>query len=206
MRVLKEDVRDLENVREVSLLELLLQHLPACVGSPLSVNQLAQLLQVAQPTVENWLRIFERLYLCFRIPPFGGTHIRAVRKEKKMYFWDWSRVPGSGPRFENMVAAQLLKYCHYQEDTAGFQMELRFIRDTDKREIDFVVIRDGQPVFAVECKTGERNPSPACHYFRQRTNIPSFYQVHLGSKDYIQASTGVRVLPFTTFCRELELP
>lgn len=205
-RVLHEDVRDLENVREISLLELLLQHVPACVGSPLSVNSLAKLLQVAQPSVENWLRIFERLYLCFRIPPFGSAHIRAVRKEKKLYFWDWSRVPEPGPRFENMVASQLLKYCHFLEDTEGYRMELRFIRDTDKREVDFVVLRDGRPVFAVECKTGERDASPACHYFRERTDIPAFYQVHLGSRDYGHASTGVRVLPFATFCKELQLP
>jgi hypothetical protein len=31
-------------------------------------------------------------------------------------------------------------------------MELRFLRDTDKREIDFVVIKDKKPLFAVECK------------------------------------------------------
>ena len=139
-RVLYEDLRDLENVREVSMLELLLSHLPACVGSPLSVNSLSKLLQVAYETVERWLTIFERLYLCYRIPPFGAKRIRAVRKEKKLYFWDWSRVADRGARFENMVAGHLLKYCHYVEDTQGHEMELRFIRDTDKREVDFVVL------------------------------------------------------------------
>lgn len=205
-RVLREDLRDLENVREISLLDLLLQHLPACVGSPLSVNSLAGLLQVAHATVEHWLCIFERLYLCFRIPPFGGQRIRAVRKEKKLYFWDWSRVPDPGPRFENMVAAQLLKYCHYIEDVEGHRMELRFLRDTDKREVDFVVLRNGRPEFAVECKTGERSASPACSYFRERTNIPAFYQVHLGKRDYGNAATAVRVLPFAAFCKELKMP
>ncbi len=205
-RILHEDLRDLENVREVSLLDLLLQHLPACVGSPLSVNSLAKLLQVSHPTVEHWLCIFERLYLCFRIPPFGGKRIRAVRKEKKVYFWDWSRIGEPGPRFENMVAAHLLKYCHFMEDTQGYAMELRFLRDTDKREIDFVVLREGRPEFAVECKTGERHASSACAYFRERTDIPAFYQVHLGKKDYGNAETGVRVLPFGVFCRERKLP
>ena len=81
-RVLYEDLRGLENVREVSALELLLSHLPACVGSPLSVNSLSQLLQVSHESVERWLAIFERLYLCYRIAPFGTGRIRAVRKEK----------------------------------------------------------------------------------------------------------------------------
>lgn len=205
-RVLHEDLRDLENVREVSMLELLLAHLPACVGSPLSVASLSRLLQVAHESVERWLSIFERLYVCYRIPPFGAKKIRAVRKEKKLYFWDWSRVEDPGPRFENMVAGHLLKYCHHLEDTEGYGMELRFIRDTDKREVDFVVLRDGHPEFAVECKSGERGASPACNYFRERTSIPLFYQVHLGKKDHGNATAGTRVMPFATFCQEVGLP
>jgi predicted AAA+ superfamily ATPase len=205
-RLIYEDLRDLERVREVSMLELLLHHLRECVGSPLSVNSLSKLLQVAHETVEHWLTIFERLYVSYRIAPFGAKRIRAVKKEKKLYFWDWSRVADSGSRFENMVASQLLKYCHFIEDTEGHEMELRFIRDTDKREVDFVVLRDGRAEFAVECKSGERRASPSCDYFRERTNIPRFYQVHLGRKDFGNAGTNTRVLPFATFCRELELP
>ena len=205
-RVIHEDLRDLENVREVSLLELLLSHLPACVGSPLSVSSLSKLLQVAHESVERWLTIFERLYVCYRIPPFGAKRIRAVRKERKLYFWDWSRVADRGARFENLVAGHLLKYCHLVEDTEGYDMELRFIRDTDKREVDFVVLRDGRAEFAVECKSGERSAAPACRYFRERADIPRFYQVHLGAKDYGSATANTRVLPFSTFCHELELP
>ncbi len=205
-RVLHEDLRDLEHVREVTMLELLLQHLPACVGSPLSVNSLSKLLQVAHESVERWLTIFDRLYLSYRICPFGSKRIRAVRKEKKLYFWDWARVENPGAKFENMVACQLLKYCHFLEDTQGYAMELRYLRDTDKREIDFVVMRDGQAEFAVECKSGDRDASPACRYFRERTDIPRFYQVHLGERDFGNPDSGTRVLPFSTFCRDLALP
>lgn len=205
-RVIHEDIASLENVREISNLDLLLHHLPACVGSPLSVNSLSKLLQVAPQTVDHWLAIFERLYLCYRIPPFGAKRIRAVRKEKKLYFWDWSRVADPGPRFENMVAGHLLKYCHAVEDSEGHEMELRFIRDTDKREVDFVVMRDGVPEFAVECKTGERSVSQACRYFRERTAIPRFYQVHLGQRDFGNAEAGTRVMPFARFCSEVGLP
>lgn len=205
-RVIHEDLASLENVREISNLDLLLHHLPACVGSPLSVNSLSKLLQVAPQTVDHWLTIFERLYLCYRIAPFGAQRIRAVRKEKKLYFWDWSRVSDPGPRFENMVAGHLLKYCHAVEDREGHDMELRYIRDTDKREVDFVVLRDGAPEFAVECKTGERTASPACRYFRERTDIPRFYQVHLGGNSFGQAETDTLVMPFAAFCSELGLP
>ncbi len=126
------------------------------------------------------------------------------KKERKLYLWDWSQTPGKGERFENLVACHLLKYCHHLEDTEGHRMELRFVRDTDRREVDFVVIRDSEPLFAVECKSGEWSPSPAIAYFRQRTPIPDFYQVHLGERDYV--ANGTRVLPFRTFANELGLP
>ena len=205
-RVVHDELDGLERVREVTMLELLLSHLPACVGSPISVNSLSRLLQTSHESAERWIAIFERLYVCYRIPPFGSRKIRAVRKEKKLYFWDWSRVENPGARFENMVAGHLLKYAHFIEDTEGHNMELRYIRDTDKREVDFVVLRDGSPEFAVECKTGERAASPACRYFRERTGIPRFYQVHLGETDFGNADTDTRVMPFATFCKELALP
>ena len=203
-RVIYEDIRDLENIKEISLLELLAEELPNRVGAPLSVKKLKELLQVAHETVERWLKIFERMYYCYRIPPYGSPKVRAVKKEQKLYLWDWSIVPDSGPRFENFIASQLLKYCHLMEDTEGFRMDLRFIRDTDKREIDFVVLKDGRPMFAVECKSGEKSVNPALFYFMERTPIPKFYQVHEGRKDY--EKNGVRVLPVQIFCKELDLP
>ncbi len=203
-RVIYEDLRDLENLRQVGLVELLVEALPGRVGSPLSIKSLSEDLQVAHETVSRWIEILENLYVCFRIPPFGAPRIRAVKKAAKLYLWDWSNVPGRGERFENLVASHLLKYCHFVEDTEGFRMELRFIRDTDRREVDFVVLKDRRPLFAVECKSGERSPSRAIAYFRQRTEIPHLYQVHMGSRDFI--SNRTRVMPFTTFCQEMNLP
>ena len=203
-RVIYEDIRDLENIKEISLLELLAEELSNRVGSPLSVKNLKELLQVAHETVERWLKIFERMYYCFRIPPYGPPRVRAVKKEQKLYLWDWSLVPEPGPRFENFIASSLLKYCHFLEDAEGFQMDLRFLRDTDKREIDFVVLKEGNPLFAVECKTGETQVNPSLYYFSERTKIPAFYQVHQGAKDY--KKKGVRVLPVHTFSKELLLP
>lgn len=204
-RVVYEDLRDLETIKEISLIELLVESLPARVGSPLSLNSLSEDLQVSQPTVARWLTILDNLYMTFRISPYGAPKIRAVKKEQKIYFWDWTQNESSGAVLENLVASQLLKYCHFKEDTEGFKMELRFLRDTDRREVDFVVLQDKHPIFAVECKTGEKALSPHISYFSQRTSIPAFYQVHLGTKEYGKESTG-RVLPFEKFCQELLMP
>jgi predicted AAA+ superfamily ATPase len=203
-RVVREDLRDLEHIRDISLVEHLVELLPDRVGSPLSVRSLREDLQVDHKTAERWLQALENMYVCFRVSPYGPPRVRAVKKERKLYLWDWSAVAEPGPRFENLVASQLLKYCHWQEDTLGHAMDLRFLRDTDKREIDFVVLRDRKPIFAVECKTGERAISPAIRYFAERTPIPRFYQVHLGDRHF--ATGNVTVLPFHRFCEDLELP
>lgn len=202
-RVITEDLVSLERVSEVSQLDLLADVLPARVGAPLSINNLRQDFSVAFETLERWVAILENLYFCFRIQPYGLPRLRAARKEKKLYMWDWSVCPSGPARFENAVASNLLKYCHSVEDRDGERMELRFIRDSQGRELDFVVLRAGRPEFAVECKTGEARLSGNIAYFAARTNIPLFYQVHTGDRDYEIAASRSRVMPFTALSRIL---
>jgi predicted AAA+ superfamily ATPase len=202
-RVVREDLLSLEQVREVGQVELLAQMLPDRVRSPLSVNNLRGDLEVSFETAERWIRILENLYFCFRISPFGLPKLRAMKKERKLYLWDWSVCGDEAARFENLVAANLLKYCHHLEDTAGEQMELRFIRDSVGREVDFVVLKNRKPVFAVECKLGERGLSSQIAYFAERTAIPKFYQVHLGTADVEFAAHRARVMPFARFVEVL---
>ncbi len=202
-RVIQEDLINLEQVREVSQLSLLADILPARVGSPLSINNLRGDLSVAFETAERWVTILENLYYCFRIQPFGLPRLRAAKKKKKLYMWDWSLCADEGARFENLVASNLLKYCHRHEDQEGDRMELKFIRDSQRREIDFVVVRNGQPEFAVECKSGDRSLSRNIRYFSQRSSIPKFYQVHRGKTDREHASVRTRILPFAIFSQLL---
>ena len=202
-QVIYDDLRDMERVREISLIELLLESLSDRVGSPLSINSLTEDLGVSHQSVSRWIDLLEALYMVFRIVPYGSRKIRAVKKEKKLYFWDWSQVEEEGFRFENLVAGHLLKYCHYYRDTKGERTELMYLRDTDKREVDFLVVKDKKPFFAVECKTHKTNLSPHISYFQKRLNIPRCFQVHLSDKDFGNDEKGGRCLPFITFCREI---
>ena len=204
-RVIQEDLINLENVKEVSQLDLLVRMLPDKVSSILSLNKLKQDLSVAYETVDRWVTILENLYYCFRISPYGLPRLRAMKKERKLYLWDWSLCGDESARFENLVASHLLKYCHFREDTEGDEMELRFVRDAIGRELDLVVIANNKPLFAVECKTGDRNLSRNIAYFSQRTDIPFFYQVHTGDRDYERAELKARVIPVTRFCELLKL-
>lgn len=203
-RVIQEDLLTMEQVREFGQMELLSQILPDRVGSPLSINNLRQDLRVAFETAERWITIFENIYYCFRITPLGFPPLRMALKEKKLYMWDWSLCQDPAIRFENLVASMLLKYCHHHEDWEGESMALHFMRDARRREIDFVVVKNGKPLFAVECKSGERKLSKNIPYFAPRTNIPTFYQVHMGEKDVEYPQHRARLLPITTLATMLK--
>ena len=151
-RLVREELASLERVTDLGRIELLMIRLPELVGSPLSLNALREDLQVSHATVANWVAMLERLYAMFRVAPFGAPRIRAVRKEQKHYHLDWSLVPGEPQRFENLVGAHLLKWVHFLQDTEGRPVELRYFRDVDGREVDFVVVEGRRPTHLVECK------------------------------------------------------
>ena len=194
-RLIREEVTSLESVSDLGRLELLALELPRRVGSPLSLNSLREDLQVAHATVARWTDVLERVYGIFRLAPFGAPLLRAVKKERKHYHYDWSLVPDPGARFENLVACHLLKWVEYQIDTQGRELELRYFRDIDRREVDFVVIEAGKPIAFVECKLSDEPVSPGLRYLVQRFPGIAAWQVALrGQRDYL-SQQGVRVAP-----------
>ena len=167
-RLIREDLQDLERVKDIALMEQMVLRLPDLVASPLSINALRKDLQVSHKTVARWLMILENLYMIFRIYPFGAPKIRAVKKEAKHYHMDWTVVKDIGARFENLTACHLLKWRHFMEDTEGRDVDLRYFRDIDKREVDFVLIEDGRPIHLIECKKGYRGKNRALKYLKER--------------------------------------
>ncbi len=176
-RLIKEDIRDIEQVRDLSALQILVEILPSKVGSLLSLNALRGDLEVAHKTVKTWMDILERFYYHFRIYPYATTVIKSLRKEPKMYLWDWSQVIDEGARLENMVASHLLKTAHFLYDTSGHKAELFFLRNIEGREVDFLVTIDKKPWLAVEVKSGKEDLSKPLVYFTDKLKIPFAYQL-----------------------------
>jgi hypothetical protein len=194
-RLVREDLVSLEQVQDLGSIELLMTRLPESVGSLLSVNSLAEQLQVSHKTIAKWLAILERLYAIFMVAPFGSPKIKAVKKARKHYHFDWSLVPEDAARFENLVASHLLKWLHFREDTEGYRTELRYFRDIEGREVDFVAVQDGKPVLFVECKSSDREVSRALRYLKARFPRTDAWQVSAsGQKDYVSRE-GIRVAP-----------
>jgi hypothetical protein len=197
-RFFRDDVRDLEAVRDLPSLELLADLLPERVGSPLSLNALREDLEVSHRAVTHWLQILEKLYHAVSVGPFTSKRIRSLRKMAKVYLWDWSLVPDRAARFENLIALHLLKLCHLLQDAEGYTADLQYLRDRTGREVDFLVTVNRKPWFAVEAKLAETRIDPALHYYRERLAIPWTYQVVLDAdRDFIQRD--VRCLPAAQF-------
>lgn len=203
-KLVRIDLRDLENISDLDKVELLAEALITKVGSGLSYKSLAEDLEVADKTIKRWVQILDSLYYCYSIAPFGSTKIKALKKTQKLYLWDWSQIEDSGFRFENMVASHLLKLCHYWQDVLGHKSELRYIRDEKGKEVDFVVIRDRKPLFAVECKLSDTDVSPSLIQFKKTLEIPKWYQVHMGTKTRI-IDPDFSILPFEKFCDVVSL-
>jgi predicted AAA+ superfamily ATPase len=197
-RLFREDIRDVENIRDLNGMKVLSDMLPSRVGSLLSVNALREDLEISHRTASHWLDILETFYYHFRIYPYTQKVYRSIKKAPKLYLWDWSEVPNEAERFENAVASHLFKFVSWLHDREGHRAKLYYLRDADQREVDFLVTVDEKPWFAVEAKTQDDHPSSNLIYFKEKLKIPFGYQV-IKKKGVDTFSGSVRVISADTF-------
>ena len=206
-QVLRDEVRDLTQVRELSQIESLAIHLRHRVGQLTSYSTLARQLICSVDSVRRWIKILESLYYCFPITPWHVNVVRSLRKEPKYYLWDWSQVTEEGARTENLVASALLKAVHWWSEKGQGQFNLHFLRDKQKREVDFVVVKDGRPWFLVEVKSNERTAlSPHLEYFRAQIGASHAFQLAFDAdfveRDCFDVNRPV-IVPAITFLSQL---
>ena len=151
----------------------------------------------------RWVQILENLYMIFRIYPFGSPKIRAVKKEAKHYHVDWTVIEDPAARFENLVACHLIKWCHFQQDTEGRNVELRYFRDVERREVDFVIMEDSKPLQFIECKTSRRGSSRSLRYLKGHFPQAEALQIDLTGKDDMLDRNNIRIQPTVHFLANL---
>jgi len=179
-RILKEDLLELEQVRNLKLMEILVDLLADRVGSTVSYSSLARDLEISPHTVKKWIGILESLYIIFVVPPYSKNMARAIIKEPKIYFYDTGRIKNDpAARIENVVALSLLKKLHLGQDLRGEKSQLYYVRDKEKREVDFLTHIDGKIQELVEVKLSENQLSPSLSYFNERLRPQQAVQVVL---------------------------
>lgn len=172
-QLIREDIRELSDVRAVSDMETLYHLLPSRVGSPLSIPSLANDLKVSYVTVQNWLALFERFFLTFSLPTWTERISRAIQKERKVYLLDTPRIKDPAARFENMVAIELWRAVSCWNAMGAGDFSLHFIKDKEHREVDFLIVNEREPFLLVECKSSDEQPSRALLAMQRALGIPA---------------------------------
>ncbi len=172
LRVTSEDLRELTALQSTDLSRHILMLLPGRVGSPLSLNSIREEVGAAHATVDRYVRSLQQVFLCFEVPPYSRKLARAVKKEKKLYFYHHPAVGDPGARFENMIASLLLKWCASVNERALGRPQLFYLRDQDRREVDFLLTEDGQPQLLIEAKRQDTQFSSGLLYYANKLKIP----------------------------------
>lgn len=203
--VLREDLRDLSLVSNLKGIELLVELLRGRVGGQITNSNLAKDLLVSSPTVKTWLELLEKLYLIFLLKPYSKGISKSIRKEPKCYFFDCSApTNGEDARLENLAALALLKWCDFERDTKGRNVNLMYYRDTSGREVDFVITEDRTVLACIEVKTSDDAPSKSLSYLSRRINPKHTIQLVKNisqSRDYGE----VKIRPFASWMSDILL-
>lgn len=206
-QLIREEIRDLTSVRELSQIEFLAIQIRQQVSQLSSYSTFARTTKCSVDTIRRWIEILESLYYCFRVSPWHTNVVRSLRKVPKYYLWDWAQVDDPHARAENLVASALAKAVQFWVDTGQGSYALHFLRDKEKREVDFVVVRENRPWFLVEVKTSLSSPlSSSLKYFHDQLGTVHAFQVAMDAdfieRDCFEYRTPV-IVPAKTFLAQL---
>lgn len=184
-QLLKEDIRELSQIQDLAELEFLMDILINEASTQLNIAALANQLNVAQTTINRWIKTLQSFYFCFAIKPWHQNMRRSIKKMPKLYLWDWSLIKDEGRLYENFIASHLLKAVHYWTDLGYGEYDLYYLRDKEKREVDFLVTKNNKPWFLVEVKASDNQRiSEHLHYYQKQLHVPHAFQVVI-NMDYI---------------------
>lgn len=196
-QIIYEDIRDLSGIKNTSGAELLFSILPSRVGSPLSINNLANDVQVSFDTAKNWLDLFDLTYLTFRISPWTKKISRAISKEKKLYLFNYPFIDDVGSRFENMAALELYKAIFSWNELGYGNFGLHYIKNKEKEEVDFLISNNNKPLLLIEAKNSDAKPSKPLINFQGILNIPAVQLVNQENIYKIQKNKNNKLLIIT---------
>ena len=203
--IIRGDLLDLERVRDVKSIEILIDLLRTRVGSTTSYTALANDLQVSIHTVKHWLQILENLYIIFPVRPYHKNIARSLLKESKYYLYDTGAVEGDlGAKLENTVACALLRDLHFIEDTTGSRVALHYLRDKEKYEVDFLPVVDNNPLCMIEVKVSDDSFSRSLFRFHRKLKNAKPFQIVYKLKRK-KSKDAARMLPAHQFLRDFQL-
>lgn len=186
--IIREDIRDLTQVRDVERVARLALLLPDRIGSPLSVNSMVAEVEFSYTAVANYLNVLNFCYMIFQVSPYHQRLARTLKKEQKVYFFDWTRNKNEANRYENYVALELLQRVTFWKDHGFGNFALRYIRTIDGKETDFLITKDENPWLLLEAKLSDE--SVDSHHLSNAAKLGNIPFVQLLHKNNITKKIG----------------
>lgn len=176
-QLMRGDVPKDTEIRGLDQLEAMARILSQRSGEMLVYSSLGAEVQVNEVTIRSWVSILQSFFFGFRVTPWSKDIANSLRKTPKWYLRDWSGISDRGKRHETMLACHLLKSVDFWTDLGLGEYELHYIRTKQKKEVDFLVSKDGLPWMLIECKSQNRKLSPVLKEFQSKLNVPYALQV-----------------------------
>jgi predicted AAA+ superfamily ATPase len=160
---IERDVRQIINVKDLTLFERFLKLCAARSSQLLNATNLGVETGVNQSTIREWLSVLETSFVIRRVQPHHNNLSKRITKSPKIYFLDTGLLcyllgitspqqlefhPLRGEIIETFVASELTKAIY----NAGRDEALYFFRDSAGHEVDFL-IDQGASVLPIEVKS-----------------------------------------------------
>ena len=205
-QLFRDDIRSLANLQEIYSLEMLAVLIKEQAGQLLNYSSLAKKVGVTSQTISRWIKILDRFYYCFTLRPWHKNVSRSLIKEPKVYLWDWSVIQDEGAKIENFLALHLLKFVDFFNEQGLGQYALFYLRNLEKQEVDFLIIKDQRPYLMIESKASNENISKSLLEFanqlKPKYSFQSVFNMEYIGKDVFQLEKPM-VIPMKTLLSQL---
>ena len=175
---LYKDVLSITGIKKPELLDKLLKALALQIGSEVSYNELANLLQIDKTTVSKYIDLLEKAYIVFRLNSYSSNQRNEIKNNRKIYFYDngirniiinnlnpLELRTDKGALWENFLISERIKLQQYNQ----LYTNNYFWRTVQKQEIDFVEETNGQ-VTAYEFKWNSKGKAKIPAVFLNQYN------------------------------------
>lgn len=206
-QLIREDIMDLAKIQELAQLEVLADLLKYQAGQLVSYTNLANKVRVNDTTIRRWISTLESFYYCFSLRPWSNNVARSLLKEPKIYLMDWSVIEDRGSRLENFVAFHLYKAVNFWNDAGLGKYDLFFLRDKEKREVDFLITENKKPWIMIEVKNSNNySLSKNLLHFQKQINAKYVLQLCANlpyTEQDFRELTSPKIFPLSTFLSQL---
>jgi predicted AAA+ superfamily ATPase len=113
--------------------------------------------------------------------------------------WDYTYIEDIWARNENLIANHLLKWVHFLQDVYWYNVNLQYLRDKEKREVDFVITENQNVKYLIEVKTDNTSLSKHLLYYKNKFPQAKCFQIVFWNKEIDIEKSWIRIISASKF-------